>query len=418
MDANDRALTAFAMVGHAAFHTYELVIPIFVVVWLDVYTTTAASLGAVVGASYALTGLGALPSGVLADRYGSKRLVVGCLAGMGASFAAVSVAPNLAVLTVALLAWGASASLYHPAGLSLLSRGAKARGTAFAYHGAAGNVGVAVGPLLAATLLAFVHWRVVAAALVAPVAVALLLVVRLEFDETAGSEARNAALASDGDGRGEIRDLGAFVAGTKALFAGGFAVVFAIGILYGLYYRGVLTFLPDVLADVPRLGAVELAGREFESGQYVYSGLLLLGGLGQYVGGRVVDRVRAERALVGAYGLLAALALAFVPAATAGLVPLAVVAGLLGLAVFGVSPINQEVVSAYTAADVRGLSFGYTYAALFGVGALGATLAGIVLTYATPTVLFAVLAAFAGAAAVLGTTLARRCPSSPDGGER
>ena len=32
MDQNDRTLTAFTMVGHAMFHTYELVIPIFVAI--------------------------------------------------------------------------------------------------------------------------------------------------------------------------------------------------------------------------------------------------------------------------------------------------------------------------------------------------------------------------------------------------
>jgi len=40
MDRNDRALTAFTMLGHATFHTYELVVPIFVVVWLDAFSTT------------------------------------------------------------------------------------------------------------------------------------------------------------------------------------------------------------------------------------------------------------------------------------------------------------------------------------------------------------------------------------------
>jgi MFS family permease len=413
MNPNDRAITGFTMVGHAMFHTYELVIPIFVVIWLDVYSTTAAFLGLVVGGSYALTGIGALPSGILTDRYSSKRLILLYLLGMGAAFALVSVAPNLAVLTVALLVWGAVASVYHPAGLALISRGTKKRGTAFAFHGAAGNVGVVIGPLLTAVLLAFFHWRIVAATLVAPVVIALLIVTRLEFDETAGSEARGAALA--GDGRGEIWNVREFVVNTKRLFTGGVVIVFLIGILLGTYYRGTLTFMPDVLADMRLFEPVERFGRTFEPSQYVYSGLLLLGGVGQYVGGKLVDRVPVEYALVGGYVLLILLALAFIPSANAGLGPLLVVAGLVGFAVFGLGPINQEAISKYSAVDVRGLSYGYTYAAIFGVGALGATLAGVILTYSTPSVLFVVLAGFAATAATLGAYLLYRSTVQTDG---
>lgn len=415
MDQNDRAITGFTMIGHSMFHTYELVIPIFIVIWLDAFSTTAAFLGVVVGVSYALTGLGALPSGILADRFSSKRLILLCLIGMGTSFALISVAPNLPVLTVALLLWGAAASIYHPVALALISRGAKQQGTAFAYHGAAGNVGVAIGPLLAAILLAFFPWRIVATVLVVPVVIALLVVVRMEFDETAGSEARGAEHASDGSG--EIRRFGQLVEYTKLLFTGGFVFAFVIGIFYGLYYRGALTFLPDLLADVPLFAPVELYGRSFEPSQYVYAGLLLLGGLGQYSGGKLADLIQAEYALVITYSVLLLLALVFIPSLGAGLITLLIVAGLLGFTVFAAAPINQVVVSKYTGANVRGLSFGYVYVGTLGIGALGATLAGVVLTYSTPRVLFAVLAGFAAVAASLGVYLISRSDRSGDGGE-
>ncbi|WP_226038854.1 MFS transporter [Natrinema sp. DC36] len=406
MDRNDRAVTAFAMLGHATFHTYELVIPIFVVIWLEEFSTTAALLGTVVGASYALVGIGALPSGLLADRISSKRLVLACLLGMAGSFALVSVAPTLEVLTIGLLLWGTAASLYHPAGLALLSRGAKARGTAFAYHGAAGNVGVATGPLLAAVLLAFVGWRTVAALLLVPVLVAAAVGARLEFDETAGSAARDAdATATE---RVQPRSLAAFIASSRRLFTVGFALVFATGILYGVYYRATFTFLPDILADLPLFDPVALVGRSFEPSQYVYSGLLLVGGVGQYVGGKLVDRGRLETVLLGGYAALAAVAIAFVPSANAGLAPLLVVAGLLGFLTFMIAPINQEAISAYTPADARGLSFGYSYTAIFGVGAVGSSLAGLVLTRSTPAMLFAVVAACAAFAALIGAVLRRR----------
>ena len=113
------------MIGHLMFHTYELVIPIFIVSWLQDFSTTPAFLGILVGVSYALTGIGALPSGILADQFSSKRLIILCLIGMEISFVVISVAPNLLVLSAALLLWGAAASIYHPVALALISRGVK-----------------------------------------------------------------------------------------------------------------------------------------------------------------------------------------------------------------------------------------------------------------------------------------------------
>jgi hypothetical protein len=54
------------------------------------------------------------------------------------------------------------------------------------------------------------------------------------------------------------------------------------------------------------------------------------------------------------------------------------------------------------------LSYGFTYLGVFGVGALGGTVAGVILTYATPTVLFVTLAGFAAVGSGLGAYLLKR----------
>jgi predicted MFS family arabinose efflux permease len=187
--------------------------------------------------------------------------------------------------------------------------------------------------------------------------------------------------------------------------------VFLVGNLYGLYYRGAFTFLPDILGELPLFEPATLWGRTVEPSQYVYSGLLILGGLGQFAGGKLVDRVQAEYALVGTFAALIVVAVMFVPAAEAGIVPLLVVAGLLGFLVFMEAPINQEVISRHVPADVRGLSFGYTYVAVLGVGALGAAVAGVVLSRWDAAALFSLLAALAVVAVGLGVYLARTTPA-------
>jgi MFS family permease len=84
------------------------------------------------------------------------------------------------------------------------------------------------------------------------------------------------------------------------------------------------------------------------------------------------------------------------------------VCGLLGVCLFVVQPFYQATVAEYTPAGTRGLSYGYTYLGVFGVGALGGAVAGGVLTLSGPAALFAVLAGFATLATTAGIVLYTR----------
>ncbi|WP_122090686.1 MFS transporter [Halalkalicoccus subterraneus] len=408
MNGNDRSIAGFTMLAHGTFHTYELSIPLFIVIWLDVFEVSAFVLGIVVSIGYGLIGVGALPSGVLADRYGSRRLIVAAVLGMGGGFFLLALAPNVYTLCGAIVVWGAAASIYHPAGLSLISRGAEERGTVFAYHGVGGNVGTAFGPLLAALLLIFLDWRFVIVALAIPAVVVVAVGSAIEFDETAatatdGGERTDGdeGPTTDGEDGDDGFDLGSIVADSRLLFTTGFALAFVIVMLYGTYYRGLLTFMPDMIADLPQFGTYTIMGQSAEPSQYIYTGLLMVGILGQYAGGRVTDHVRTEYALLATLTALAALAVVFLPAAGWGVVPFLAVCAILGFCLYATAPIYQVVIAEYAAEDVHGLSYGFTYLGMFGVGAGGAALAGALLTYFSASVLLGTLGAIALLAAGL-----------------
>lgn len=396
------------MLGHALFHTYELSIPVFVVAWLDAFQATEATLGWAVGAGYALVGLGALPSGVLSDTYESRTLIIIGILGMGAGFGALSIAPNILWIALALVLWGAAASLYHPAALALLSRGTHQRGTAFAYHGAAGNVGTVIGPLASALLLVFFHWRTVTGLFVVPALLGGIIALRIDFDEVAAVKSTNTGKEKPTSSDGGVDESDSadpewqrFLNSTRSLFSGGFIVVFVIVMLYGLYYRGVLTFLPDVLSDLPLFRVIEFAGATFHPGQYVYAGLLLVGIAGQYVGGTLTDTNDTVRLLVGVFIGLVVCTLVFIPASRTGLVPLLIVCIVLGFLLYAAAPIYQATIAEHVTSELRGLSYGYTYLSMFGVGALGAALAGGILTYAGTVSLFVILASIIALASLL-----------------
>jgi MFS family permease len=395
VQSTDGQVAAFTAVAHASFHVYELSIPLFIPIWLDVFSTSLATLGVVVGAGYALIGVGALPSGILSDRFGSKTLVTAAAGGMGGGFLVLATVRGLAGLTAALVLWGAAASVYHPAGLSLISRAAEDRGTVFAYHGVGGSLGTVVGPAATAVLLAVVDWRLAAAALALP---ALGVMVSGFFS----------GLEDAGGSDGDLTDVAGFVADTRSLFTAGFTLTLVVVMLYGVYYRGLLTFLPESLASLAVFEAVVLAGWAVDPTQYVYAGLLAVGAIGQYAGGRVTNHVRPELALVVALGTLVVVTLAFVPASGAGTLAFLLVCGRLGLVLYAVAPIYQVAIAARAPEGSHGLSYGYTYVGMFGVGALGAAMAGAILTRTGTTVLFSVLATFAALAVMIAFVLLRR----------
>lgn len=430
---NDRAIIVLVMLGHAMVHTLELSVPIFIPIWLDEFTSlelgfttlpiTAATLGLLVTVGYGLFGVGALPGGVLVDRIGSRRLIAGCLFGMGGAFLLLAIVPGPAGVGIALAVWGISASVYHPAGLSLISKGVSERGTGFAYHGVAGNLGIGLGPLATTLLLLVTGWRFVAAVLAGPALLAGLYALQARFDETAAVAEAAADGGPDPSAAAGVETLSEFFDESRRLFVGSFAVVFVIVAASGLYYRGAITFLPGLLADLPGFGPVPIAavlpdglGRLTEGGalataafrpeRYVYAGLLTVGVLGQYAGGKLTDRLPVERGVAWTFGLQALLAVVFLPIAGLSVTAALVIAAAFGVALFFVQPFTQAAVAEYTPADTRGLSYGYTYLGVFGVGALGGSLAGAVLTYGTPTLLFLALGGIGAVGAALGLYLA------------
>ncbi len=400
---NDRAIANFTMLGHSLVHWFETSIPIFLVVWLAEFPeTNVVVFGFIVALGYAPFGLGALPAGVLTDRYGPKRLILFCLGGMSLSFFVLAFANSVASITVALVLWGVAASVYHPAGLALISTGVEERGTVFAYHGIAGNLGIALGPFVTATLLMFgLEWQLVAAALAVPGIVGILYGFYAEFDPAGAVEADSVTDAS------EPLSLTDFVSNSRTLFASAFAVVFIIVTVEGLFYRGVLTYMPELLHDMPAMATLDLPTdlEGVEPADYIYVGLLVVGIAGQYVGGKLTDRVTAERGLVGIFATLAVLAMAFIPVSRMGLGAIVALCAVLGFFLFAIQPFYQEAVAVHTPSDARGLSYGYTYLGEFGLGAASIAIGGLALGV-DQQLFFALLAGFAIVGAVLSWGLA------------
>lgn len=356
---------------HGVVHANILSIPVFLLAWRTEFSADDVTLGLLAAAGYGFYGLGAVPFGLLADRPAPARLLLLCAAGIAISMLGVGASPSILLLAVSLAALGLFSGIYHPTGLSIISRAVVEQGRGMGWHGMGGSLGIASGPAFVGAALAVSWpWRLVAGLLVIPglIAFLLLLVVRLPAETTERAFASNSS---------------------RWVFASRpFALILLVYMFAGFAYQGGLTFLPRFVGA----GFFALA--------------LALGAVGQVLSGRFADRLRFERILFvlsGGAALVLAL-LAFLPPGGA-FIAAALVFGFL---LFSLEPLQNTLVTGEVPRPLRGTAFGLTFLSVFGIGSLGAALAGWLLARNANLVLFLILGGCLAASGTFSLGVRRR----------
>ena len=113
---------------------------------------------------FVLYGLGALPMGWLAARFGRKPMMATFFLGSGGAMMLAGLAETPLTLGLALAVMGAFSAIYHPIGTAMLVEAAAASpggkvGRAVGINGAFGNMGVALAPVVTALVAARLGWH-------------------------------------------------------------------------------------------------------------------------------------------------------------------------------------------------------------------------------------------------------------------
>jgi MFS family permease len=367
--------------AHAASHGFVLVLPAVLVSLRAEFGASFTILGVVATVSTMLYGLGALPTGLLADRVGPP-VLLRAFAGLSILCCALAaVAPGVWWLAAALALLGAAGALYHPSGLAELTLNAPGGGRELGIHGSWGNVGTAVAPLVAGAIAAAWTWRA-SYALAALAAAGLLLVLWKGVPLDRDLPAEPAATAGE-------RSRAAL------------AVVMFLATAEGFVFQGFVTYLPAFLAEVGGLDRAAAA-----RGGALSALVLLLGVPGQRLGGLLAEAEGRTIALrySGLYAAAVAVGLA-VRAAGAGTLGL-VLAGLMSVLIFLGQPITNQLVSRSTRAGRRGTAYGTYFSLSFGVGALAGAAGGAVADRAGLAAVFGFLGLVAVVNAVGGLAVA------------
>jgi len=372
--------------AHAMVHLYELALPsVEQQIAAEFYADEISGkrLTGLLSNSWRFTwGFGALAAGWLVDRYGGRRMLVVYLLGCALTCVAVGLSRSEVSLYLAMFMMGLFASIYHPAGLALISHEttAKNRPHALGIHGIFGSFGIGSAPLVAVVfLMSGYDWREFYWAL----ALAGLLL-SLVFVFKAVSE-RAADRTTPVDAEPEDQE---------AMWLSYFVLI-VLGMLQGFVYAGVMSFLPrylsssslstETLTGVGFVSEMLTSGVEKESfGKIFATVVLLIGCVGQYLAGRFGRPDALEKQLTGI--MFASVPFLFwMAVAQSG--DRLIAAGLFALVHFMTQPLYNSLIAKYTPAARRSLCYGLSFAMGFGVGGVGALFVGFstsqLITYGT-----------------------------------
>jgi FSR family fosmidomycin resistance protein-like MFS transporter len=348
--------------AHFFCHFFVLVFP---AVTMPMMATLGMPIEDVVKLSflmYLCFGMFALPVGLIVDHWQAKgMLVIGMiLMGIGMIVAGLFPRPNVMVFALGIV--GIGASVYHPAGLALISRTIRQRGYALGFNGVFGNLGIASAPLVAGIFTWLFSWQTTFVILggVAMVSGLWFLTVRVNEDIVGSTRAHGA------DG-GEL---------VKYYLILCVALVFA-----GIAYRGNMLLLPayfELKATffhdlVSSLSFLQTQGTATLAATVLTSMVLLTGIFGQMFGGKLADRMDLRRAylFVHASSLPFILAMAFATDYT-----LAICAAAYVFFSLGMQPIENSLIAALTPARWRSTSYAVKFILSFGIGSSAVYLIG------------------------------------------
>ena len=351
-----RAVLAVACATHFLHDAFSDLLYVFLPLWAGEFRLSFAQVGAIRSAYTGGMALFQVPAGLLAERWGERRLLAAGTALTALGFVAVAGVTGFAPLLLVLLLAGVGSGVQHPLSSSLVSKAYETglRRAALGTYNFSGDLGKIAGSVVAAAAAALVGWRVAGAAsgVLGLVAAALIVVALARLG--AGARPDGGAGAAAGLAGWGIRD------------GRGFGALAAIGMIDNATRTAFLTFLPFAL--IAKGATVAGVGGALA---LVFAG----GATGKFVCGLVAERLGVIRTVVltevATSAAILTILLAPLSLALAVLLP-------LGIALNGTSSVLYGTVADLVMPERRSRAYGLYYTLSVGASALAPSVYGVV----------------------------------------
>ena len=364
-------------VAHFMSHVYLLAFPPLFPILGSYFDITTGQLGLLVTAIYLPQFFLQMPLGVVVDRIGAKRVLVGGLFVTSGSIALAGLAPTYwALLGIALLS-GVGQSVFHPADYALLnaSTDASNEGKAFSAHTFGGFAGFAAAPLVIGGIGIAIDWRV---ALITTGLAGILFTVFFMILVPAVYTRDLAQVTIETPPIGQVlRDTFAHVRQWDLLAVFGFYFLSMVAIV------GLQSFTTVLGVDT------------FGFGESMANNLLTAHmtatAIGVLLGGPLADRLPFRAVILGTFILCAITVWFAVFLASPGIVVAFIVLILAGLFLGAALPSRDRLANATGDQDSTGTRFGFFFTGV----SLGVTLSpaflGLVIDYVSIELAFALI---------------------------
>ena len=364
MTRQERMIVALTGCSHALSHGYLLIFPAVLLLLKEEFSMGYLGLGVIGNIMTFSYGLGALPGGMIYNRFGPRRLYLFCFLGSAVVSLLIGASPGLILFTAGLSVLGALGSVYHPLANSLITSKVKKYGIALGIHGAAGNVGLAAAPILAAMIGSWLGWRYAYLLFAIP---GIALAVWSIFIDMEVREIKKE------DRPAEAAAQLAPPISLWAYFSPPLIVIYLINMLHSFAYHGAILFLPAYMA---KNISIQIFSWDSVAVGGMFSGIVLcIGVFGQYFGGSLGQKPGLERSvlILSAAGLPFILAMAFTR--DFFLIGASLVFFFFN---FALQPATNVLLAQRTTVPMRGTAFGIYFFAAFGLGSVASSFSGYI----------------------------------------
>ena len=331
--------------GHFLVHAMTMILPVILVILEEEFSVSLIYLGELATIQILFLGLGGFPAGFLADRYGSRMVLMIYFAGLVIASIWLYFSTTFAMTAIGLGCLGLITGLYHPAGLKMVSHSPNVS-RYMSYHGVSGSLGLAFGPIYGAWMSSYLGWRVAYMLLGAVALLGFIFLVLYQRELGPRQEKFN----------------------FKVKFTRSHILIISVASLWGFAHHGLFNFLPYYFEETVKTGFGAVVGSGFLTGF-----VLLLGIIGQLSGGRLGEIFQRKNLYVWVVGLN--IPFLILMAFYQGWI-LVGITGILGAINFMFQPVNNSLLADVTPIENRGIIYGFSAGISFSVGSFAGIIGG------------------------------------------
>jgi MFS family permease len=401
---DEKKVTWLASTAHFLTHGYMTLLPAVLVVLTGIEGLSFFEIGIIGMIGYLLYGAGSIPAGILTDKFGAKKMLSLGVVGMALTSILVGVSPVGWFFAIAYALFGLAASIYHPAGLSLIAHHVEKKGKALGLHGVMGNLGLTLAPLFAAMMvMVFNTWRAayIVFGMIGFGFAYVLLKTKVENEEDLSFSSIKEMFSFRKDrtsetDRGEDKIITIPVA-LLLLYVG--------CVLFGFIYRGSITYFPTLFQQEIDYISSQLPPKPTVLAGLLTSIVLSFGMIGLWLAGHITDKVkRPEAAQIGVFLLIVPMLYMISESTDMAII---VYSALFSLVFFGWQPLQNALIAKYTTKRSHGIGYGVNFFLIMGVGSLATAAGGYLTDEHGAYAVYSMLAVIAAIAAVVSVCVMR-----------